>query len=147
MEWSSPRWSWREGFQFALCWQLKAKDAAALPCPMNFAEKWGLRIVTPLHKTLDWCSFRLRQPLVIVLLTLAVALLCCAVFYNIPVWVFLGKVFPAKLIRFCLFLYLELLCLGMGITAFGRFHNQTLVKHWKAGKLISIFPGNKESIS
>ncbi len=140
---SKPRWSWKEGFRFALCWKFQQKVPHE-SLPMHWLEASGYWIVKPIYQILDRVARGLRKPLVIVLFTLSIACFCAIAFYNIPIWLFLGKVFPAKLVRFLTFLYTELLCLGAGIRAFGRFHNASLVKLWKQDRLIPIFPGRAE---
>lgn len=142
MESSKPLWSWKEGFRFALCWELRAKEDLPSPLPSNKMEQLGSWIIEPLYKVLDLISRYLRKPLTIVVLTLLVSLVVGVVFYNIPAFIFLGKIVLAKAFRFALFVYTELLFLGMGCKAFGRFHNRSLVEFWKKGKLISVFPGD-----
>ena len=134
-----PSWSWKEGFRFALCWKLLANE----PISSNRLEIFGSWIIEPLYKILDLISRHLRSSLTIVLFTLITAFILGIVFYNIPAFIFLGKIFPAKVVRFFLFVLIELLFLGMGCKAFGRFHNQTLVALWNQGKLTTLFPGEK----
>src|SRR5262249_46838942 len=103
----------------------------------------GSLYLTPLYKFIHWSSHYLRKPLAIILLTLLSSLCAIVVFYNIPAFIILGKIFPSKLLRALLFLYLETTLFSIGCRAFGRFNNKTLIALWKSNQLVPIFPGDK----
>ncbi len=141
MESHRPSWSWKEGVRFALSWNFRTKEEFPNPLPINKMERVGSWIINPLYKILDYVSRRLRRPFTVIFFTCFIGLILGVVFYNIPAFIFLGKIVPTKLLRFSLFIYIELVLLGMGCKAFGRFHNPSLVTSWKKGKLIPVFPG------
>jgi hypothetical protein len=87
-------------------------------------------------------SKHIRQPLAICLFTILATLFAALVFYNIPLFVILGKFFPSKMVRCLFFLYVELNFFAMGCRAFGRFNNKALIELWKKGRLLAIFPGD-----
>lgn len=137
---SPNSWSWKEGFRFALCWKLEAKEGFT---PLNNKmEILGSWIIEPFYKMLDCASRHLKKPLTIVLLTLFSSLIIGIAFYNIPAFKFLGKVVPVKVFRFLIFIYIECIFFGMGCRAFGRFQNRSLVELWKKEKLAALFPGD-----
>lgn len=135
------RWSWKEGFRFALCWKLEAKEGA-LPIN-NRPEVLGAWLIEPLYKILDQIARHLRKPLTVVLFALFASLILGVAFYNIPAFTVLGKIVPVKMIRFLLFIYIEATFFGLGCRAFGRFHNRSLVELWKRGELVLLFPGER----
>jgi hypothetical protein len=135
------RWSWKEGFRFALARALLSKEG--LSYKMSPAEKIGSLFLKPLYRVIEFVSKHIRRPLAIILFTIAASLLAFVVFYNIPALVILGKIFPSKMARFVFFLYAEANLLAMGFCAFGRFNNSALVALWKNGKLEPVFPGDK----
>ena len=136
------RWTWKEGFQLALAGQLRSKNNLDLSYRMSGTERVGSLLLKPLYKIIDWVSDYIQKPFIIVLITLIVALVAIFAFYNIPAFVFLGKIFPSKLIRSLLFFYIELHLFGMGCRAFGRFNNPALIDLWKNDQLTPIFPGD-----
>lgn len=136
-------WDWKEGFRFALCWEFRNKEDFLSFSRYNKAEIFGSWIIDPLYKILDHVCRHLQKPMTVVLVTLFLSLVLGVAFYNIPAFVFLGKILPAKIIRFSLFSYIELVFLGLGCRAWGRFQNRSLVQLWKKGQLISCFPGEK----
>ncbi len=133
------RWTWKEGFRFALAWELRFKRGQNPSYPMNSIEKWSCWYLKPLYQALDWASKRLRRPMMIVLLTFFTALIVSIAFYNIPAFIFLGKIFPAKLIRLFFFIYIETVILGMGCRALGRFQNTALMSLWEKNELEPFF--------
>jgi hypothetical protein len=139
------RWTWKEGFRFALAGEFRTKSNFGLDYKMSRAEKLGSLFLRPLYKSIDWVSNYIRKPFVIILITLLAALITILIFYNIPAFFILGKIFPPKLIRFLLFFYLELQLFGMGCLALGRFNNQVLIDLWKKDQLVPIFPGDSQN--
>jgi hypothetical protein len=143
MESHNPSWSWKEGLRFALCWEFLNKEGISHLPPSTKVEIFGSWIVSPLYKVLDRICHHLRKPLTIVLFTILTSLILGVIFYNIPAFIFLGRIVLAKALRFSLFIYIEIVLLGIGCKAFGRFQNHLLVELWKKGELTSIFPGGK----
>jgi hypothetical protein len=136
-------WSWKEGFRFALCWKMRAeKPAISLPTA-NKAELFGSWIVEPLYHSLDRIAHHIKKPFIVILFILGAALVTTIAFYNIPAFIFLGKILPGKVLRLTLFLVIEWIIFGMGCKAFGRFHNPALIELWKKGTLAPRFPGDK----
>ena len=135
-------WSWKEGLQFALATELLTEEGVASSYKLNVAEKFGSLILKPLYRAIALVSKHIRKPLAICLCTTLAALIAALVFYNIPAFVILGKLFPSKAVRFLLFLYVELNFFAMGCCAYGRFNNKVLVELWKMGRLVAVFPGN-----
>ena len=135
-------WSWKEGFLFAFAGELLSEKGSLLH-QMSPAEKWGSLFLKPLYRLIDGIAKHIRRPTAIILVTLGAALFSAVVFYNIPAFVVLGKIFPSKLLRCVLFLYVETSLFAIGSRAFGRFNNKRLITLWKSGKLIAIFPGDK----
>jgi succinate-acetate transporter protein len=136
-------WSWKEGLRFALAKELLAKKDAPI-YTMSSTEKFGSWIVRPLYEITAQISKYIRKPLAICLFTVLSALIATLIFYNIPTFMLFGKIFPSKTVRFVLFSYIEINFFALGCRAYGRFNNKELVKLWKAGSLISIFPGDKK---
>lgn len=135
-------WSWREGFRFALARELLSDDKLAVTYEMNRAEKFGSRFLKPLNQLINFLSKNIRLPLAIVFFTLMAALFAVIVFYNIPAFEILGRLFPSNLVRGLLFFYVEMNIFAMGCRAFGRFNNSVLVEQWKSGHLVPVFPGD-----
>lgn len=135
-------WSWKEGFKFAFAEVFLLDGGTTSAYKMNLGEKFGTKLLTPLYRMIDLVSKNIREPLAICLFTILAALIAALVFYNIPAFVILGKIFPSKLVRFLLFFYCELNLFGMGCRAFSRFNNKVLVDFWKKGRLEAVFPGD-----
>ena len=135
-------WSWKKGFRFAFAGEFLFDEGMASTYKMNLGEKFGMQFLRPLYKTIDLVSKNIKEPLAICLFTILSALIATLVFYNIPAFVILGKLFPSKFVRFLLFLYCELNLFAMGCCAFSRFNNEVLVNLWKAGRLVAVFPGD-----
>jgi hypothetical protein len=138
-------WSWKEGVRFALATELLSEEKVALSYKMSSAEKLGSWFLRPLYRMIDLVAKKIQQPLAICLFTIVTALFAALVFYNIPAFVILGKLFPSKVVRCLLFLYVELNLFAMGCRAFGRFNNETLVELWKKGRLVALFPGDRNA--
>src|ERR1700733_1602530 len=113
-------WSWKEGFRFAFAGELLSEEGLTSTYRMSIGEKFGTQLIRPLYKMVDLVSKNIREPLAICFITIIAALIAALVFYNIPAFVILGKLFPSNLVRFLLFLYFELNLFGMGCRAFGR---------------------------
>src|SRR5262245_57692573 len=107
-------WSWKEGFRFALAGELLPEAGIPSTYKLSVAEKFGSRLLRPLYQMIALVSKYIRQPLAICLFTTLAALVTALVFYNIPAFVILGKLFPGKAIRFLLFLYVELNFFALG---------------------------------
>lgn len=137
------RWSWKEGFLFALAWTFRFKDEG-LTHPMYKIEGWGTWYLHPLYKMLHWAFLHIRKPFVIILVTFIALIAVAIAFYDIPALIVLEKIFPPKLIRFIFFLYVETVLLSMGWVSFSRFQNLELMRLWKSGRLAPIFPGDRE---
>lgn len=135
-------WSWKEGFRFALAEELISEEDPTSTYKMSAIEKFGSHILSPLFRTIDFISKHIRQPLAICLFTMLAAFFSLLVFYNIPAFVILGKLFPSKVVRCLVFFYVELNFFAMGCRALGRFNNKMLVELWKRGRLVAIFPGD-----
>lgn len=138
----NTRWSWREGFRFAFAGKFLLENGALYSYPKGTLEAWGTAILGPLYKTIDWLSKRLQRFHVILLLTLVAAVAALFIFYNIPAFLFLAKIFPPQWIRFFVFLYCECLIAAAGCRAFSRFQNKELIDAWKSGKINAAFPGD-----
>lgn len=67
------------------------------------------------------------------------------VFYELTTFWFLAKFISLKWIRFLFFSYFEITIFAAGCRAFGRFSNADLVNEWISGKLITVFPGDREN--
>lgn len=134
-------WTWKEGFRFALAGELLSEESAIYK--KSSAERFGAFFLRPLYKAIDYVSRHIKRPFAILVFTILAALCAVVVFYKIPALMFLGKVFPSKVVRLFFFVYAEFTVLGMGCHAIGRFNNQDLIKLWKAGKLDAVFPGDK----
>lgn len=137
-------WSWKEAVVFAVAGRLLSVTGAENAYEMSFGEKLGSRILKPLYRLIELVSKKIKLPLAISLFTILAAFILLFVFYNIPAFIFFGKVFPTWLIRPALFFYVELNLLAMGCKAFGRFNNRILVEQWKRGQLIALMPGDYE---
>lgn len=135
-------WSWKEGVRFALAGELLSEEGIASVYKMSATERLGSQILKPLYRMIDFASKHIRQPFAICLFTILASLFAALVFYNIPAFIILGKLFPSKIVRCLLFLYVELNFFAMGCRAFGRFNNKTLVELWKRGRLVAVFPGD-----
>jgi hypothetical protein len=138
-------WSWKEGFRFALATELFSEEGIDSPYKMSLAERFGSWLLSPLYRMIDLVAKKIQQPLVISLFTILTALFAALVFYNIPAFVILGKLFPSKVVRCLLFLYVELNFFAMGCRTFGRFNNKILVELWKKGRLEALFPGDRNA--
>src|ERR1700710_797489 len=104
---------------------------------MSPAEKWGSFFLKPLYQLIGGIAKHIRRPTAIILVTLGAALFSAVVFYNIPAFLILGKIFPSKWLRCLLFIYVEMSLFAMGSRAFGRFSNAELITMWKNGKLVA----------
>lgn len=138
----TTRWTWKEGFRFALAAEFRLKDEGSFGYKMSSIEKIGTLYLKPLYRSFHWISSHIRKPSIIIFATLLVAFLVALTFYNLPTFVLLGKLFPSKWVRFLFFLYIETTLLSLGCRAIGRFSNTLLVDLWKKGQLVPIFPGD-----
>jgi len=137
------KWSWREGFRFAFAAKFVSREGVPYAYPKGKLEAFGTAILRHLYMLIDWLSRHLQRFHVILLVTAVAAVTALFIFYNIPAFLFLGKLFPPQWIRFFFFIYCECLLAAAGCRAFGRFQNQKLVNEWKSGKLIAAFPGDR----
>ena len=137
-------WAWKEGIQFAFAVELLSEKGTTIHYKMSFAEKFGSRLLRPLYRMTELVSKNIKRPLAICLFTIAAALIAALIFYNIPIFIILGKLFPTQLIRGLLFFYVELNILAMGCRAFGRFNNKALVDLWKKGQIVAVLPGDSK---
>jgi|JI9StandDraft_2_1071091.scaffolds.fasta_scaffold45158_3 hypothetical protein len=136
------RWSWKEGFTFALAAKLLPAHGVDVTYKKTFAEKVGSQILRPLHRAIGFVSRNIKKPVAICLFTMVAALIIGVVFYRIPAFIILGRLFPTQLVRALFFLYAELNLLAMGMQAFGRFNNEGLIAIWKSKRLIAFMPGD-----
>lgn len=136
-------WSWKEGLRFAFAKEFLLEEGTPT-YKMNIQERIGTQLLRPLYRILELVSKNIRQPLAICFFTFLAALTAIIIFYNIPALVILGKLIPFNLVRFLLFLCVELNLFAIGCRAFGRFNNVTLVNLWKKGQLQAVFPGDWE---
>ncbi len=125
------QWTWKEALRFALAKGFYSKDHLHVSYDISQSEKIASWYLRPLEAVLHWISSHIRKPWIIVALTLLVALSAVLVFYNVPVLLALGRIFPSQLVRFVLFFYVETNLLSMGCRAFSRFNNAALVDLWK----------------
>ena len=137
-------WTWKESFQFAFATAFLSQDHSLFIYSKSLTEQFGAFFITPLYKSIGYVSKHIQKPIAIVLFTIAAALFAILVFYNISTITILGKLFPPKLVRCLLFMYVELNIFAMGCCAFGRFSNKSLIEFWKQGKLIPIFLGDQK---
>lgn len=136
-------WAWKEGVRFAFAEKFLSQDDSFLTYDKSLSERFGTFFVKPLYKAIDYVARHISKPLAIFLFTILAAFCAMLVFYNIPAVLILGKIFPSKVIRCLLFIYVEVNLFGMGCRAMGRFNNKALIDLWKEGKLTPIFPGDK----
>lgn len=137
-------WSWKEGVVFAFAGKLLSAEDVNNTYEVSFVEKLGSQILKPLYKIIELISKNIGFPLAICLFTILAALILVLVFYNIPVFIIFGKIFPTYVLRFFLFFYVELNLFAIGCRAFGRFNNKALVDLWKKGRLLAVMPGEYE---
>ncbi|MBS0585672.1 MAG: hypothetical protein JSR76_05160 [Verrucomicrobia bacterium] len=135
-------WSWKEGFTFALAAQLLPAHGVDVACKKTLGEKVGSQILRPLHRVIAFVSRNIKKPVAICLFTMVAALIIGVVFYRIPAFIILGRLFPTQLVRALFFFYAELNLLAMGMQAFGRFSNEGLIAMWKSNRLIVFMPGD-----
>jgi hypothetical protein len=129
---------------FAFAKKLLTKEDNELAYEMSLGEKLGSKILTPLYRVIEFISKNVRIPIAICLFTMLAGLILGFAFYSIPAFVIFGKLFPVWLVRFFLFLYVELNLFAMGCISFGRFNNKILVDLWKSGRLVAVLPGDYE---
>ena len=137
-------WSWKEGFRFAFAGELISKEGVASTYKMSPTEKFGSQILKPIYRMIGLLSKHIKKPLTICLFTILAGLFIALVFYNIPVFVILGKLFPSKAVHCLVFLYIELNFFAVGCRAFGRFNNKALIELWKNGQLVAVLPGDRK---
>lgn len=136
-------WRWKEGLRFALADHFRRADLSSLTYKKTGLESFGSFWVDPVYKIIGWVAVQLRKPVLIIFITLSAALFSIFIFYNVAVFAVLGKFFPTTAFRFLTFLYFELIGIGLGCRAFGRFSNLDLVDLWKRGEVIALFPGSR----
>ena len=137
-------WAWKEGFRFALASTFVTENNTPYIYKKNKIEQYSSTFLKPLYKLIDQISKQIRHPYMIVVVTLATAILTLLVFYNLASVLFLAKLFPLQQIRFVFFLSVQMNLLAAGCKALGRFNNTPLIKAWKSGHLIPVFPGDKK---
>lgn len=133
------KWTWKEGFRFALASEFRPKDGGIFFYEMSSAEKFGSLFLKPFYKMLAQVSKYIRKPLAICIFTIFSAFLSLLIFYNFPALVILGKLLPYQAVRHVLFLYIESTFFCIGFRALGRFNNKVLVDLWKRNELASVF--------
>src|ERR1700722_17091659 len=107
-------WSWKEGLVFAFAKKLLSIDGVEPSYEMSIGEKFGLQILNPLYRIIEFISKNIRIPLAICLFTMLAALILGFAFYSIPAFVLFGKLIPIWLLRLVLFIYVQMNLLAMG---------------------------------
>lgn len=133
------KWTWKEGFQFALAREFLLRDGGLSFYEMSAAEKFGSFFLKPIYKMLGQVSKYIRKPLAVCIFTLFAAFLSLLVFYNFPALLILGKLLPYQTVRYLFFLYIESTFFCIGCRALGRFNNKILVELWKRNALSFVF--------
>lgn len=112
--------------------------------PKERLEKLGGYLVAPIFRPLDKTLQNVRNPLVILVLTVSAIAALTIAFYPAQFFSTLGKALPILLkitpahVKFGLYAIFQATILGLGIRTFGRLNNEELVAAWNRGELRPI---------
>lgn len=140
--------SWSNFFEFGLAREFVSADVEeAIEIPESRLEKFGHVLSFPLLHPVNYLMREIKNPLVILSLTVALVALATLIFYPAQMMAavysvlpFLAKVQPwmAKLAAFCV---VQTTILGMGLRALGRMCNTDLRKAWDNKEIVAIHIG------
>lgn len=145
--------SWSSYFQFGLAREFApANSSETVKIAKNRLEKLGELLSRPILKPFNFFLREIRNPLVILSLTVTLVALATLLFYPAQLMLavstllpFLGGIQPwmAKLAFFGL---VEVTVAGIGLRAFGRMCNSQLRRAWEQRQIIPVHLGAKKII-
>lgn len=142
--------SWRNYFQFALAREFVTTDEnQPYVYERNWMETVGQNISRPLVNPVNFLLREIKNPLVILALTVSAIAVVSLVFYPAQflgvvytVLPFLSKVQP-WMVKAALFVGVEATIAAIGLRAFGRMCNQDLRRAWHANEIRALQIGDR----
>lgn len=137
--------SWREYFSFGLAREYQRIDTGQLfEMQPGILERAGRALSVVVMKPLDALARGIRNPLVILSLTVTSLFFVSIAFYPVQTWAIVTTVLP--LVKYITAAHVQAACyaisqatiLGLGLQAFGRFNNEALMAQHKAGNILPI---------
>lgn len=122
-------------------------DEKEVAYPKNILEKVGNKILAPIVVPMDRLLKNIRNPLVIVALTIAAIAIATIAFYPEVVAAAIGTALPFLLkiepwmLKFAVFSAIELNILALGLRTLGRLCNKDLMQAWKNKEIDSFAIG------
>lgn len=117
--------------------------------PKNLLERIGDRLVKPVASTTDFLLVNIRNPLMILALTVAAIALVTIAFYPTVFMNALGAVIPFVfsiepwMVKLAVFAAVEINILGVGLRTLGRLTNKVLMQAWTNKEIIPISLGTQ----
>lgn len=105
----------------------------------NFREKLGGRLVSPLLKPAHFCMKNIRNPLMIVALTLGALFVSTLLFYPATLSAIIVAIPAIKLIAYAT---VQMTIIGLCVRTLGRLGNKELMEAWDARQLIPVGLGS-----
>ncbi len=140
--------SWPNFFQFALAREFVPTDEEKpVVIAANRLEKLGHAISRPLLNPVNFLLREIKNPLVILSLTVALVALATLIFYPAEFMMavytilpFLAKVQP-WMVKLAVFCGTEATILAVGLRALGRMCNTELRRAWHANEIVPVHIG------
>ncbi|HEY4255411.1 MAG TPA: hypothetical protein VGM34_03585 [Chlamydiales bacterium] len=137
--------TWREYFSFTLAREYMSRDTGELfsfqPGYLERAGKvFSFVVLTPLDAFLRG----IRNPLVILSLTMISLFFVSIAFYPVQTWALASSAIPlikgikSSHIQAACYLVSQGLILGLGLRAVGRLSNQSLMDAYRAGSIVPV---------
>lgn len=140
--------SWSNFFHFALARKFAPRDPhQPVTISRNVLENVGHVISRPILTPLNFMLREIKNPLVILALTVTLVALATILFYPAQFMMVASTVFPFLvkiqpwMVKLALFAAVETTILALGVRALGRMCNRELRQAWHARKLLPIHLG------
>lgn len=123
------------------------KNQKEIAYPKHFLEKVGDRILSPTVVPIDRILQNIKNPLMIVALTVAAIAITTIAFYPEVIASAIGTLFPfllkvqPRMLKFAVFSVIEINILGLGLRTLGRLCNDDLMQAWTSKKIEAISIG------
>ncbi len=130
--------------KFSLAREFSTPEGESFLYVKSRAERWGDRFVAPIFGSVDRVLKNIKKPLVITAIAITLVVAVTVLFYpsshiaSLLYSVTTSLAITPEKLKFALFLLTESTLLGMGMRAFSRFNNPSLVAQWKNHQALPI---------
>lgn len=109
----------------------------------NKSERWGGYLVTPLLKPLNFCLQNIRNPLMVVALTVGALFMSTLIFYPASLS---ALAIAVPIIRLTAFTLTQATIIGLCVRTLGRLANKPLMQAWEAGSIYPVGLGSRRDL-